>query len=312
MSIEANAILIIEINYAVRKRTTWKQRVSSIISYTSHWNAALCIAIIIVIIVSWLMKSESIPSPNKLKTPKNAHWSQPNRYDFGRSNGNLLNSLQICLWFWWLLMTFHIKISFFSAPLLSLLPPPLLLLSKCAKVFTLIFIRWHPNGQPKCAAIIRLAKPKHFSYLSSRIISSYSNKFLLTIAVLCALSFGLRFCRIDLALCVQVSFRVLDVRILVGALFIFQFHIVMVFTTTRTDISITCYFGIFTTVKLYWYLMTFNSMDFGNPHKAKFETATQAKKKERGAKIPQRRNAFTSQRKTSSGCDQKIFHIKSQ
>lgn len=99
-----------------------------------------------------------------------------------------------------------------------------------------------------------------FFVLVCRIISFYSNKFFFSLffsPTLRTCSYTHSVCRIDL-LCVQLNFRALGVRIFVCSLFIFQFHIVMVFTTTWTDISITCYFDISRTVKLYWYLMTFN------------------------------------------------------
>lgn len=113
-----------------------------------------------------------------------------------------------------------------------------------------------------------------FFWLVCHIISFYSNKFFILFSLFSAQTHilgsflslvhkrehndALAVCQIDL-LCVQHNFRALRVRIFVCSLFIFEFYIVMVFTTTWTDISITCYISTFPqSSELYWYLMTFN------------------------------------------------------
>lgn len=107
----------------------------------------------------------------------------------------------------------------------------------------------------------------------------------------CKVNFGslfsaLIFCRSSelICLCVQLNFRGSCASMsanFVCSLFIFQLYIVMVFTTTRTDISITCYFDRFSEPsKLYWYLMMFNFLSWWNTH-THTHTTQQEKKNSR-------------------------------
>lgn len=133
------------------------------------------------------------------------------------------------------------------------------------KVFTLTLIHWQLNG---CR--IQL-ESEQFSWLF--VVEFYE----FFRSHFCKVNFGslfsaLIFCRSSelICLCVQLNFRGSCASMsanFVCSLFIFQLYIVMVFTTTRTDISITCYFDRFSEPsKLYWYLMMFNFLSWWNTH----------------------------------------------
>lgn len=105
-------------------------------------------------------------------------------------------------------MTLHIKISSFFRRIVAVAAVAIV---KTGKSFHVDFYSLTAGWPTKCAVIIRLAKAKHFSYLSSRIISSYSKKFSLTFVCVCVLWYSVYafilapFCRIDFVLCANQS-----------------------------------------------------------------------------------------------------------